>query len=366
VSLEELRTRLGQRRAELHAMQIVVLAGGSSAEREISLVSGKAVAEALSGAGHHAELLAISSEDITYDRTLAGDQPAQLPDIAVGAKPALTKQSEEKLPVLARIRAADMIVTTLHGTRGEDGVWQGLLELAGVPYVSAGVKGSALAMDKLTSKRLFAQLEIPTPPYWVQRRWADCRKQVPPEITDLVAKPVNQGSSVGIEFVTNDDGGWTRITELNQRYDPLLLEQRIAGRELTASVIGPLANPLALPLVEIRPKREFYDYTAKYTAGQTEYICPAPVEQQLAQQIQRDAVLAYRELELEPYSRLDCILDHDGGWWFLEANTLPGFTSLSLLPRAAKAAGIAFTELLQLLMLCALERWEMMKEADHG
>jgi D-alanine-D-alanine ligase len=146
----------------------------------------------------------------------------------------------------------------------------------------------------------------------------------------------------------------------------MLVEERIHGRELTAGVIGPSREAVALPLVEIAPKQGFYDYTAKYTAGQSVYTCPAQIDAAATALIQRHALALYRELDLEPYARIDCLLDAAGRPWFLEANTLPGFTALSLLPQAAKAAGIEFGELLELLMLCALERHEAQGRMRDG
>jgi D-alanine-D-alanine ligase len=160
-------------------------------------------------------------------------------------------------------------------------------------------------------------------------------------------------------MVTNDDSGWKCIEKQVEQFGTMIVEERIHGRELTAGVIGHEDEPIALPLVEISPKaREFYDYRAKYTEGETQYICPATVEDAVTRRIQEYALTIYVELSLEPYARIDCILDGQGAPWFLEANTLPGFTPLSLLPRAAAAAGIGFAELLELLMLIALERHE--------
>ncbi|MBN2083206.1 D-alanine--D-alanine ligase [bacterium] len=338
-------------------MRAAVLAGGSSAEREVSLVSGRAVAQALIDAGYTIELLGVGPDDISFTRELIAPILASLSggDPADASLPALAAQSG----IVQYLRGVRVVVTTMHGTRGEDGVWQGVLELLGLPYVSAGVKGSALAMDKLISKRLFSQLGIPTPRYWVAEAGLACRVEIPAEITRLVAKPIAEGSSVGIAMVDNDSTGWARVAELVSEYGRMLIEERIDGRELTAGVIGHGDDPVALPLVEIRPKtRDFYDYTSKYTKGETDYIVPAPLDAAAAEAVQRHALTIFREFELMPYARIDCLLDADNVPWFLEANTLPGFTPLSLLPQAARAAGVDFTELLELLLLLAVERWE--------
>jgi D-alanine-D-alanine ligase len=251
-------------------------------------------------------------------------------------------------------------LTTLHGGHGENGAWQGLLELADVPYVSAGVKGSALAMDKVISKRVFEQLGVPTPRWCVYRK-GDAQPDLPPGVGELVAKPPQEGSSVGIEMMPNNEDGWAQIAQLARRCDTLLIEERIHGRELTVGVIGPNTQAVALPIVEIIASADFYDYEAKY-GGTSRYECPAQIDMEFAGQIAECALRIYRECEMEPYARVDCILNEHNQPYFLEANTLPGFTEHSLLPMAARAAGIEMGELLELLMLCAVER----HEARHG
>lgn len=334
-------------------MRIAVLCGGGSAEREVSLRSGAAMTRALARRGYDAAQLILDSTYLQLE-SAATELPA-----GNNSAPALPSEASSALDSL---RGVDLVLTSLHGAAGENGAWQGLLELAGLPYVSAGVKGSALAMDKVVTKRLLASLGIDTPRWWLYRSgdaWP-----VPSDITEIVAKPVSEGSSVGVVLTTNDAAGRAAVAELATRYSPVLIEQRIHGPELTCGVIGLSADPLPLPLVEIRAGGQFYDYTAKYTSGGSEYICPAEIDPGVARRIQSDATLAYRELELEPFARLDCLLDADGRHWFLEANTLPGFTELSLLPMAARAAGVEMDELLELLMLFALERREARRAVE--
>jgi D-alanine-D-alanine ligase len=361
VKLEELRGRLRLRRDELLRLRVAVLAGGGSSEREVSLSSGQAVASALVSAGFPVELLELQQDNLTViRRVLGGNDPEKPPErYPAVASTELSQRVSATTPIMECLPKVQMIFTTLHGRHGEDGVWQGLFELLGVPYVSAGVKGSALAMDKLISKRLFQQLGIPTPRYWVERPGASCRDEVDKAVPQLVAKPVAQGSSVGIDFVENNKRGWMRIAELASQHGTMIIEERIQGRELTAGVIGDEHGVLALPLVDIKPQHgAFYSYSAKYTAGGSEYSCPADIAAAHADTIQGHALTIFREFELAPYARMDCMLDTDGVPWFLEANTLPGFTSLSLLPMAANAAGIEFAELIEMLMFMALERWE--------
>ena len=356
MKLDSLRGRLAARRDEIRRLAIGVLAGGGSNERDVSLISGRAVAKALQEAGYRAELLSVSPDNLTLELQPSVDAAGSeaLPEGDNAIEPA----GETSL-VTNALKRVGMVVTTMHGTKGEDGVWQGLLELLGVPYVSAGVKGSALAMDKLVSKRLFTQLGIPTPDYWVCDRGQRFAGVVPESVDELVAKPVAEGSSVGIAMVGNNADGWAVIEGLAVKYGRMLVEKRIYGKELTAGVIGHSDEPISLPLVEIKPtKREFYDFTAKYTKGETEYECPADLAPVLAQRVQEHARTIFREFELAPYARVDCLLDEAGTPWFLEANTLPGFTPLSLLPQAAQAVGIGFAELVELVMLIALERSE--------
>jgi D-alanine-D-alanine ligase len=357
LSLDLLRERLLQRLSDLRARDVTVLAGGSSSEREVSLRSGEAVAAALSVLGYTTTLLNVATDG-------ASIAPAAHQHLtqAAGAVELAEQNGSHSLTLStllpSPLRSAGIIFTTMHGASGENGAWQGLLELLNIPYVSAGVKGSALAMDKLVSKRLFSQMGIPTPQWWLHSAGNDARRRVPAEVQQLVAKPVAEGSSVGVLFADNDNAGWDAINTHLGRFDPLLIEERISGTELTAAVIGQSDQAVALPLVEIRPSQEFYSYEAKYTSGGSQYVCPAQVDEPHTRQIKTYACHIYREFDLAPYARMDCILDREGLPWFLEANTLPGFTELSLVPMAARAAGIEIGELTELLMLCALEAWE--------
>jgi D-alanine-D-alanine ligase len=354
LSLAAIRERLAARRAQLRGLHTVVLCGGGSSEREVSLKSGAKIQQALSSGGYRASFLPVAEDGLSLDRQLAGKNGNE----AQALVPATGTHSPERNSSVEQLREAGMVITTMHGRGGEDGAWQGLLELMGVPFVSAGVKGSALAFDKLSTKRLASFFEIATPRYCVMRRGQRLEDSLSPSAERLIAKPVNEGSSVGIELLVNDAGGWNRIAELARLHDPLLVEEYIAGQEITCGVIGHPHEALTLPLIEIRPSGEFYDFDAKYVTGETKYICPAPITDDVSAAVAETSLLLYRELELSPYSRFDYIVDSNGKSWFLEANTLPGFTEYSLLPMAAKHAGIEFAELIEILMLLALERWE--------
>lgn len=341
MNIEELRQRRASRFDFLRSLRVMVLAGGSSREREVSLVSGHAVARGLMAAGYRIELVEINADERHFFRTLPEDEPLEGAD------------------VLEFVRQADAVFPVLHGTRGEDGVWQGYFELAGLPYVSADVAASALAMDKVVSKRMFAALGIATPAYCTATVEHCQREDFPAPVAELVAKPVREGSSVGIEMLDNDAAGWQRVAELAAEYGDMLVEERIRGAEITVGIIGHANDPVALPLVEIRPRQQdFYDYKAKYTKGETEYLIPAPIADATAEEITRNALTIYHDFGLAPYARIDCLLDADGRPWFLEANTLPGFTDVSLLPQAAASVGMGFSELLETLLLLAIERRE--------
>jgi D-alanine-D-alanine ligase len=355
VSLEELRARVRARRVELAARRVVVLAGGGSAEREVSLSSGRSIAAALETAGFATTLAEIPEG--SPQAWLQGRDPLALAD---------NNSASDNVPDSTWLSEAasvmpPIVFSALHGTMGEDGAWQGLLEIFGLPYASAGVKGSSVAMDKPLTKRLAQQLGMQTPQWWVMRRGGPL-PAIPVEVKELVAKPAAEGSSVGVTMLDNDAGLSDDLAALGAQYGPLLIEERIRGREITLGIIGSTAEPCPLPLIEIVPKQGFYDYDNKYTAGATEYLCPADVDSSATGLIAEQCQQLYRELDLGPMARFDFILDEAGTAWFLEVNTLPGFTSTSLLPKAAAAAGVDYTELLQILLLCALERWEQ----KHG
>ncbi|MCB1185666.1 D-alanine--D-alanine ligase [bacterium] len=336
-------------------MNVLVLAGGSSSEREISLKSGNAVAAALANKGYRTAFAVISEQGIALDYYKALSDGNSISD-----QTPTHVQADNSLNTLG---GHDVVFTMMHGNLGENGTWQGLLRLVGLPFISADVKGSAVAMDKVLTKRIARTLDIPTPMWWTgsSRNVAalgEIRQRVPADIRKLVAKPVDQGSSVGVAIFENDDAGWAEAARICTGIDNLMVEQFVSGRELTCGWIGLREDPVGLPVVEIRPREGFYDYRAKYTKGASEYLCPAPIDEVIAETVRTAAGSIYRELELEPFARIDFILDEAGQHWFLEANTLPGFTELSLLPMAAAAVGVDYAELLEILMLCAVERHE--------
>jgi D-alanine-D-alanine ligase len=296
--------------------RVGVLFGGRSAEREVSIMSGTGVLEALRGRG-------------------------------VDAHP-----FDPGTQTLAELEAArfDRAFIALHGRFGEDGTIQGVLETLRLPYTGSGVQASSIAIDKLTTKRLWAAEEIPTPAWRELHAHTDFR-QVVAELGDaLVVKPVREGSTIGITKVTTHDRNELATAyETALRHDDVVIaEELIAGRELTCAVLGHGATARALPLVEIRAPGGNYDYDSKYFSDQTQYLCPAPVEDWLARDVQQLCLRAYGLIGARGWGRLDVMLHQDARGdrpYLLELNTSPGMTAHSLVPMAAKAEGMDYADL---------------------
>ncbi len=339
-------------------MRIVVLMGGTSPERKVSLDSGRAVAAALAARGHEVE-------------------PVDVRDFAA-------------LATLPALRDCDVVFPALHGGAGEDGRLQALLELLGVPYALSGPMASAMAMNKAVTKRLMRGAGIATPD-WLQVAWDPAggrpsgltgggaaaapaaeakgrgrgKAPVPPDAFTLdhvleraaeelgfplVIKPNREGSSVGVEIVKAPRGFKAAFGRVAEQGRDLLLERFVPGRELTAAIV--LGR--RLPLLEIRPRTgDFYDFDNKYTRGACEYLVPAPVHSPVYEQISADALRLYDLLECRGMARVDVRLDGDA-WAVLEINTIPGMTETSLVPKAAAAVGIGFADLVEDLCRDAL------------
>lgn len=302
-------------------LDITVLMGGPSSEREVSLVSGRAVADALARCGHKVTTADISPEDNS----------------------ALSREGLE------------VVFIALHGPFGEDGQVQLLCEEGGLAYVGSGPVASKLAMDKDASKRLFRAAALDTPAWVVVEkgaqpdRLAELLAQTPPP---CVLKPIDGGSSVDVTIARDEPARDEALADLLAAYGRAMIEEFIPGREMT---VGILAEE-ALPLVEIRPAREFYDYFAKYEDDATQYIVAPDVPPGVADRLARDALKAHQALGCRDFSRVDFMLTDDGRAHVLEVNTIPGFTSHSLLPKAAAAAGVSFEQLCDRLVGLALER----------
>ncbi len=293
---------------EKEYQHIAVLMGGPSAEREVSLNSGRAVAEALRSSGYDVSEVDVQTTEL------------HLPD------------------------GVEAVFIALHGTFGEDGQVQAILRERGIPYTGSKVESSQLAFDKLASKRLFDQKGLPTPPYEVLAS-GDSRTMSLP----VVVKPVHQGSSIGIHRVFREADWDAAMADAAQYDGQILVELFIEGRELTVGIVG----DEVLPVLEIRAPEGYYDYQAKYTKGLTEYLVPAPIPDERAHACRECAGRAFRLLGCEAVARVDFRMNPDGELFILEVNTIPGFTATSLLPKSAKAQGIEFPDLCDRIMRMA-------------
>jgi D-alanine-D-alanine ligase len=332
-------------------MKVAVLMGGRSSEREISLRTGRGIAQALRNLGHE-----VAAIDAANGRLLpAGEEErAALPAVEAAS---LTASIESGIARGASVRDADVVLIALHGGEGENGTVQALLELAGKPYTGSGVLASALAMDKAMSKKVFEREGIPTPRWTLLRAGAALDRFDAAALGGwpLVVKPNAEGSTVGLTVVTEPDALPAALEEAARWDRTVLVEEFIPGRELTVAVMG----DEALPIVEIRPKSGHYDYEAKYTAGRSEYFCPADLPEPLAARIRDLGVRASRSLGCTGVSRVDFRLDSAGVPYCLEVNTVPGMTPTSLVPMAAKARGLTYDQVVQRMLELAVEDWKL-------
>jgi D-alanine-D-alanine ligase len=324
-------------------VKVAVLMGGWSSEREISLRTGRGMAQAVRALGHEA-----ISVDAANGRLLpAGDEErAPLPGtalVAAGTGEVL------RSPSLAE---ADVVLIALHGGAGENGTLQALLELTGKPYTGSGVMASAVAMNKAVSKRLFEQAGIPTPAWTLVRAGADAAAVNADELGGypLVVKPNEEGSSVGLTIVESADAMPAALKLAAEFGHETLVERFIDGRELTVALLG----DEVLPIVEIRPRSGLYDYESKYTAGKSEYFCPADLPESIARQVGEFALSAAQVMDCRGVCRVDFRLGADDVPYCLEVNTIPGMTPTSLVPMAAKARGLSYEQVVQRMIDLAL------------
>lgn len=342
-------------------MRIAVLVGGASAERDVSFATGSAIFRALRANGHDVVAIdtgegrVIDSREGEKEEGEGGEEGGQLELAAeVGTAPpevgALPGDRAGALGSVPLLNETELVFVALHGGAGEDGRLQALLDLVGIPYTGSGHLGSALAMDKLVSKELMVRAGIATPPWLVApvdgRALEDELGGFP-----VVVKPSREGSTVGVTLVRAPDELGAAIERAAGFAGDVLVEKFIPGRELAVGVLG----SQALPIVEILPSHELYDYECKYTRGRTEYRVPAELSAEVTGRVQSAAEDVHETLRLSAYSRIDFRLDEAGLPWCLEANSLPGMTETSLLPKAAEAAGITFNELCERIAKLALE-----------
>ena len=323
-------------------MKVAVLMGGRSSEREISLRTGRGIAQALRNLGHD-----VAAVDAANGRLLPpGDEErAALPTAA------LEPAAEFALARPEVLAGADVVLIALHGAAGENGTLQALLDLTGRPYTGSGVLASALAMNKAMAKRLFEHAGIPTPPWQLLAPDATAA-EVDVEALGgfpLVVKPNEEGSSVGLTIVERSATLPQALSSAGALGE-ILVERFIEGRELTVAVLG----EQALPIVEINPRGGLYDYESKYTAGASEYTCPADLPPDTAERVRELGLRAARVLGCRGVVRVDFRLDPRGESHCLEVNTVPGMTPTSLVPMAARAAGIEYDQVVQRMLDLAL------------
>jgi D-alanine-D-alanine ligase len=335
-------------------VRITVLLGGTSAERDVSLASGLRVIVALRSKGHTVTPVDPAQgvvDDATLQSALASGVRREPPS----RESLLLLRSRALGPLLGTlpaVRDAEVVFNALHGGHGEDGTIQAILDAANVPYTGSGTLGSALAMDKELSKTLFRSAGVTTP------NWLMAPASVEQIETTLgfpvIVKPSKQGSTVGLTLVKDPSGVKAATGLAFEHDDEVMFEQFIPGREFTVGILG----DVALPVGEIIPKNELYDYEAKYTPGMAREIFPAPLTASATSIVQAQARRAFRSLKLRGYARIDFRMTADGTFYCLEANTNPGLTDLSLIPQAGAAAGIPFPELCDRIVRLALRARE--------
>lgn len=346
-------------------MKIVVLAGGISTERDVSLVSGSGICRALRETGHRAILvdMFLGLKKVPANLDALFDAPDGLcPDAAIHAEaPDLETVRRSRLDqspshlgphVLELCAASDLVFLGLHGQDGEDGRIQATLDLLGVPYTGAGYMASAIAMDKAMSKRLMDVAGIRTPKWQLLSYREDDIERLAAELPmPCVVKTAGGGSSLGVYIPENRAALKTALSEVCLYGSHVLVEERIYGRELTVAVLG----DRWLPAAETIPAVADFDYAAKYQAGGALETCPADLTPQQMTAAGELALRVHRCLGLEVYSRIDMILDGEDRFWCLEANSLPGMTAASFVPKEAAAAGINYNQLCNEIVRLSLE-----------
>ena len=341
-------------------MKIVVLAGGISTEREVSLVSGTGICRALREKGHRAILvdMFLGLNTVPANLETLFDAPDGLcPDAAIRTEApdleAVRRSRPDQGPshlgphVLDVCASSDMVFLGLHGEDGEDGRIQAALDLLGVPYTGSGHLASAVAMDKTVSKQLMDAAGIPTPKWRLLADYAEDVDRLAEELPmPCVVKTPGGGSSLGVYLPEDRAALKAALLEVLRYGSKALVEERIYGRELTVAVLG----DRWLPAVETVPAGKEFDYTAKYQAGAALEICPADLTPEQMAAAGELALRVHRCLGLEVYSRTDMILDQEGRFWCLEANSLPGMTPTSFVPKEAAAVGMSYADVCQKIL----------------
>lgn len=344
-------------------MNIIVLAGGLSTERDVSFSTGEDVCKALRERGHQAAMLDVFlgyegdvSEDffVRNDAIRSDDKKIKSIDPDLDQIKQMRGDSEDGFfgpNVLALCRKADIVYMALHGADGENGKVQAAFDLLGIRYTGSGCVGSAVAMDKGLSKKIFLEAGIPTPKGFSVRKGQ--RGDLPEDMAyPIVVKPCCGGSSVGVSMVQSAEEYEAALQTAFRYEDEVVVEECIKGREFSAGVLG----GESLPIIEIIPKAGFYDYETKYQPGMAMDVCPAELSEEKTKEMQNFAKRVYDELKLEVYGRIDFLMDADGNLFCLEANTLPGMTPTSLLPQEAAAIGMDYGTLCEKIISLAMEK----------
>ncbi len=302
---------------------VAVVMGGPSAEREVSLNTGAAIAKALREAGY-TNVVEVDLDPHNFAKQLADCK-------------------------------AEVVFNAVHGLYGEDGRLQTLLEICGIPYTGSGMIASVVCMDKVISKRMLRDAGIPTPDCLIlNSRESGIKEKIMQKFSlPVVVKPASQGSSIGVEIVKEEAQLDEALANAFKYCSDILVEKFVDGWELTVSMMQKDGEAVALPVIHIAPHSGTYDYHSKYTKGATEYICPADLDETTTKKVQEIAKQAYEVLGCSGVARADVMLDDEGNGYVLEINTVPGMTATSLVPKAAAAAGITFPELCDIILQSA-------------
>lgn len=337
-------------------INVAVLMGGKSKEHEISLMSGREVTRNLNPRKYNILPIIVSRDGITWQ---IGDRKQLSQDSPTTNSKTASKKSKIKHPTVTdysqvvKDRKIDIIFIAMHGPNGEDGKVQGFLDLIGVPYTGSGVLASSLGMDKIYSRTLFSQAGLNVPRHVIVKKgkmsdevW---QKLEPP----VFVKPRFQGSSVGTSKVNTKKELKKALKEAHVYDDWAIVEEYLDGTEVTCAILGN-ENPKTMPLVEIAPKKEYFDYEAKYDPNLTDEIVPARISKDLTKKARQAALVAYQAIGCRDFGRVDMIIRRKKVY-VLEINTIPGLTPVSLFPKAAKAAGISYPQLLDKIIILSLE-----------
>ena len=331
-------------------MNVVVLAGGLSPERDVSLASGMLISNALVEKDHSVLLLDLYKGIEDNEMHLLFSNEKRNYDFTIDEEiPELTKKNTKNLigrNVIKICKMADIVFLALHGSIGENGKLQAIFDCMGIKYTGSSYEGSILAMDKILTKKILEHDNIKTPKWHLLKNVRKENIKFP-----VVVKPANNGSSIGVSIANNLEEFEVAIIECEKYKDEIIIEEYIKGREFSVGIL----DKTALPPIEIIPKAGFYDYKNKYQEGKTIEICPPKISQDKIKEMQQIAIKVHNALLLGAYSRIDFILDENGNFNVLEANSLPGMTKTSLLPQEALVTGITYEDLCEKILLSNLK-----------